>query len=251
MSKRLEGKVALVTGGSRGIGAAIAKRLASDGAGVVVNYNGNKDAALQVIQECHADSAGIAVAIQCDVRDLGACRSMVDSIVADLGSIDILVNCAGVTRPGLLVRMSEEDWSDVLATNLRGPKNTSAAALKYMQKQRSGSIVNISSVVGLVGEPGQTNYAAAKAGLLGLTKALAQEVASRNIRVNAVAPGFIETDMTAGLPDKYRESVIGKIALGTFGQPEDIANAVAFLVSDEARYVTGQTLAVDGGMTFV
>jgi 3-oxoacyl-[acyl-carrier protein] reductase len=246
---RLEGKVALVTGASRGIGAAIARRLASDGAAVVVNYAGSKAAADAVVAGIIADG-GRALAVQADVSDSGACTALVASGIEAFGSLDILVNNAGITRDGLIVRMTDEDWDRVIATNLTGVFSMSRAAAKVMMKARTGSIVNISSVVGIAGNAGQANYAAAKAGVIGLTKSVARELAARNVRCNAVAPGFIETDMTAELSEVQRAAIAASVAMGRFGSGEDVASAVSFLASDDAAYVTGQVLAVDGGMTF-
>lgn len=247
--KRLDGKVALVTGASRGIGAAIARRLASEGAAVAVNYAGRADAAAEVVASIEA-AGGQAKAFQADVSDSAACSALVAAVADEFGSLDILVNNAGITRDGLLVRMSDEDWRAVLDTNLSGAFFATRAAGKIMMKARSGSIVTIASVVGLVGNAGQVNYAAAKAGLVGMTKAVARELASRNVRANAIAPGFIATEMTDALPQAARDAAAASIALGRFGSPEDIATAVAFLASDEAAYITGQVIAVDGGMTF-
>jgi len=250
MSERLAGKVALVTGASRGIGAAVAKRLAAEGAAVAVNYAGSKaaaDAVVIAIQE----AGGTARAFQADVSDSGACSALVESVIAELGGLDIVVNNAGIARDGLVVRMSDEDWSAVIDTNLSGVFAITRAAARPLMKQRSGSIINITSVIGLVGNAGQANYAAAKAGVIGLTKSVARELAPRGVRVNAIAPGFIETDMTAELSDAVCDAAKQQIAMRAFGSPDDIAAAVAFFASDDARYVTGQTLAVDGGMTFV
>jgi 3-oxoacyl-[acyl-carrier protein] reductase len=246
---RLEGKAALVTGASRGIGAAIARRLAADGAAVAVNYSGSKDAAEAVVADIVA-GGGRAVAIQADVSDPAACTALVAHTIEAFGSLDILVNNAGITRDGLIVRMTDDDWDRVIATNLTGVFSMSRAAAKVMMKARSGCIVNISSVVGIAGNAGQANYAAAKAGVIGLTKTVARELAARNVRCNAVAPGFIETDMTAELGEAQRAAIAASVAMGRFGTGEDVASAVAFLASDEAAYVTGQVLAVDGGMTF-
>jgi 3-oxoacyl-[acyl-carrier protein] reductase len=245
----LTGKVALVTGASRGIGAAIALKLASLGATIAVNYAGSCDAATAVVGTIEA-AGGRALSLQADVSDPGAATGLVEVTIAELGGLDIIVNNAGITRDGLLVRMSDEDWSAVIDTNLSGVFNVTRAATRHLMKQRSGSIINITSVVGLVGNAGQANYSAAKAGVIGLTKSVARELAPRGIRVNAVAPGFIETDMTAKLPDNIRAATMAEIALGRFGAAEDVANAVAFLASDDAGYITGTTLAVDGGMTF-
>jgi|SRR5574344_224854 3-oxoacyl-[acyl-carrier protein] reductase len=244
---QLEGKVALVTGGSRGIGRAIALLLASRGADVAINFAGNEAAAQATVNEIIALGRK-AIMIKADVADNGACTAMVDQVVKEMGKIDILVNNAGITRDGLLMRMKVEDWDAVLNTNLKSVYNCSKAAIKYMMKARSGRIVSISSVVGLMGNAGQANYAAAKAGIIGFTMALAKEVASRGITVNAVAPGFVNTDMTKVLPEKVVENLKAAIPLAKLGEPEDIAKAVAFLVSDDAAYITGQTLHVDGGM---
>ena len=245
----LKGKVALVTGASRGIGAAIAVTLASQGAVVAVNYAGSCDAATAVVDAIEA-TGGRALSLQADVSDAGAAAGLVEITIAELGGLDIVVNNAGITRDGLLVRMSDADWSAVVDTNLTGVFNVTRAATRHLMKQRSGSIINITSVVGIAGNAGQANYSAAKAGVIGLTKSVARELAPRGIRVNAVAPGFIDTDMTAKLPENIRAATMAEIALGRFGAAQDVANAVAFLASDDAGYVTGQTLAVDGGMTF-
>ncbi|MHB1016368.1 MAG: 3-oxoacyl-[acyl-carrier-protein] reductase [Coriobacteriia bacterium] len=246
---RLEGRVALVTGASRGIGAAVAWRLAAEGASVVVNFAGRADAAAAVVSAIE-QGGGSAIAVQADVSDSAACAALVDAAVARFGRIDILVNNAGITRDGLLVRMSDDDWRSVIDTNLSGAFYLARSVGKLMMKQRSGSIVNMASVVGVMGNAGQVNYAAAKAGLIGMTKSIARELAGRGVRVNAVAPGFIATDMTDALPEAAREAAVSSIAMGRLGTPEDIAAAVAFLASDDAAYITGQVIAVDGGMTF-
>ena len=244
---QLEGKVALVTGGSRGIGRAIALLLAKRGADVAINFAGNEAAAQATVDEIKALGRK-AIMIKADVAVNAACVAMVDQVVQEFGKIDILVNNAGITRDGLLMRMKEEDWDAVLNTNLKSVYNCSKAAIKYMMKARAGRIVSISSVVGLMGNAGQANYAAAKAGIIGFTMALAKEVASRGITVNSVAPGFVNTDMTKVLSEKVVENLKAAIPLAKLGEPEDIAKAVAFLVSDDAAYITGQTLHVDGGM---
>lgn len=244
---QLEGKVALVTGGSRGIGRAIALKLAGCGADVVINFAGNVAAAEATVSEIKALGRR-AMMIQADVSNGEACTAMIESVIKEMGKIDILVNNAGITRDGLLMRMKDADWDAVINTNLKSVYNCTKAVIKYMMKARSGRIVNISSVVGLIGNPGQANYAAAKAGILGFTKSVAKEVASRGITVNAIAPGFIKTDMTSTLPEKVVEQMLASIPLARMGEAEDIAKAAAFLVSDEAAYITGQTLHVDGGM---
>ena len=238
---QLEGKIALVTGASRGIGRAIAVALAAAGANVAVNYAGNKAAAEAVAAEIEAMGRKVLL-LQGDVAQLEVCTEMIDA------GIDILVNNAGITRDNLLMRMKEEDWDAVLNTNLKGVFNCTKAAVKYMMKQRAGRIVNITSVVGVMGNAGQANYAAAKAGCIGFTKSVAKEVAARGITVNGVAPGFIKTDMTSVLPEKVVADMEAGIPLARLGEPEDIAKAVLFLVSDDAAYITGQTLHVDGGM---
>lgn len=246
---RLDGKVALVTGASRGIGAAIALRLASEGAHVAVNYAGSEEAAKGVVAAI-VEAGGSAQAIRADVSDPSACTELVEKVVEEHGRLDVLVNNAGITRDGLIVRMSDEDWDAVIGTNLTGVFSMTRAAAKVMMKARSGAIVNVSSVVGITGNAGQANYAAAKAGVIGLTKSVARELAGRKVRCNAVAPGFIETDMTRALNEQQRDAIAGAIAMGRFGSGSDVAAAVAFLASDDAGYVTGQVLAVDGGMTF-
>ena len=243
----LDGKIALVTGGSRGIGRAIALRLAGEGAKVAINYAGNQTAAEEVkaIIEQHG---GTAMIVQTDVSDSAAAAEMVARVHEELGGLDILVNNAGITRDTLLVRMEGEDFDAVINTNLKGIYACTKAAAKFMTKQRSGRIVNLSSVVGEIGNIGQTNYAAAKAGVIGFSKAAAKEFAARHVTVNVVAPGFIDTDMTAVLKDSIREKLIEGIPLGALGKPEHVADAVLFLVSDAASYITGQVLNVDGGM---
>ena len=243
----LDGKIALVTGGSRGIGRAIALRLAEEGAKVAINYAGNQTAA----EEVHAiieQHGGTAMIVQTDVSDSTAAAEMVARVHEELGGLDILVNNAGITRDTLLVRMKDEDFDAVINTNLKGIYACTKAAAKFMTKQRSGRIVNLSSVVGEIGNIGQTNYAAAKAGVIGFSKAAAKEFAARHVTVNVVAPGFIDTDMTAVLKDSIREKLIEGIPLGALGKPEHVADAVLFLVSDAASYITGQVLNVDGGM---
>jgi 3-oxoacyl-[acyl-carrier protein] reductase len=238
----LEGRVALVTGGSRGIGAAVSRDLAVAGARVAVNYRTGKDAAEAVASEIGG------VALSADVSDPEQAQALVERIESDLGDLDILVNNAGVTRDTLIARMSDEDWNVVLDTNLRGAFNTSRAVARKMLRRRSGVIVNLTSVVGLHGNPGQANYAASKAGLIGLTKALARELGSRGVRVNAVAPGYIDTELTNVLSDEQRGAILANTPLGRLGQPEDVAGAVRFLCSDEAAFVTGEVLLVDGGL---
>ena len=243
----LDGKTALVTGASRGIGRAIAIRLASEGAAVAINYAGNVKAAEDVKAVIEA-AGGRAMLVQADVADSTAVDAMIKAVIEAFGQIDILVNNAGITRDGLLMRMKEEDWDAVINTNLKGIFHCTKAVSKLMMKKRYGRIVNMASVVGLIGNAGQSNYAAAKAGVIGFSKSMARELASRGITVNMVAPGFIDTDMTAVLPDKVREAMVADIPLGKIGTPENVADAVVFLVSDQASYITGQTINVDGGM---
>ena len=247
MQTRLENQVAVITGAGRGIGHAIAVRLASEGAHVA-SVSRTEANAQRTAAEINALRADSAKAYSVDVADHAGVQTIGAQILEDLGRVDILVNNAGVTRDGLSMRMPVEDWDTVLNTNLRGAFNFVQALMRPMIKQRSGRIINISSVIGLIGNAGQANYAASKAGLIGLTKSLARELASRGITVNAIAPGLIETDMTGVLSDESRQSILQKIPLGKLGQPDDIAAAVAYLASAEARYITGQVLAVDGGM---
>lgn len=242
-----EKKVAVVTGASRGIGRAIALELGRRGNIVVVNYNGSAEKAEAVKQEIEA-AGGEACAMQCDVSDYGACEAFMKDIIKEYKRIDILVNNAGVTRDGLLMQMKEEDFDTVVDTNLKGAFHTIRFAARQMLKQRSGRIINLSSVVGLRGNGGQVNYSASKAGIIGLTKSAAKELASRGITVNAIAPGFIETEMTAVLPEETKAATLKEIPLQKFGKPEDVAQAAAFLASEEAAYITGQVLCVDGGM---
>ena len=239
--------VALVTGGSRGIGRAICLELARQGAAVAVNYAGNEQAAQETVEACRA--LGVqAEAFRADVSDPAACEELISQVKERFGRLDILVNNAGVTRDGLLMTAKAEDFDRVLDTNLKGAYFCMKAAAKLMMRQRYGRIVNLSSVVGLRGNAGQTNYSASKAGLIGLTKSLAKELASRNVTVNAVAPGFIATDMTAALPEAVRTEMCKTIPEGRAGQPEDVANAVAFFAAEQSSYLTGQVLCVDGGM---
>ncbi|MFD1705849.1 3-oxoacyl-[acyl-carrier-protein] reductase [Siminovitchia sediminis] len=244
---RLEGKVALVTGASRGIGKAVALALAEEGANVVVNYAGSTGKANETVSEIQAMGRE-AVAYQCNVSDSEAVQAMVKDTVAKFGKLDILVNNAGITRDNLLMRMKEDEWDDVIDTNLKGVFLCTKAVTRQMMKQRSGRIINMASIVGVIGNPGQANYVAAKAGVIGLTKSAARELASRGITVNAVAPGFITTDMTDQLTDEQKDAMLKQIPLEKFGQASDIANTVVFLASDEAGYITGQTIQVDGGM---
>lgn len=243
----LTGKVALVTGAGRGIGRQIALTLAAQNAFVIVNYNGSKDKAEETVSEIKA-AGGDAVSYKCNVSDFVECQQMITAIIKEYKHIDILVNNAGITRDGLIMKMSEDDYDAVLDTNLKGTFNTIRHMSRYFLKQKSGRIINISSVSGILGNAGQANYSASKAGVIGLTKAVARELASRGITVNAVAPGFVDTDMTDALSDSAKENLISQIPLGRTGKPQDIANAVLFLASDAAGYITGQVLSVDGGM---
>lgn len=243
----LRGKIAVVTGGSRGIGKAVAERLASEGAFVIINYNGSCECAKKVKQGI-LDKGGKAEILQCDVSEFAACESFIKEIIGTYGRIDILVNNAGITKDGLLMAMSEADFDNVIDTNLKGCFQMIRFASRRMMKQRYGRIINVSSVSGVAGNAGQANYSASKAGIIGLTKSAAKELASRGITCNAIAPGFVKTEMTDVLSDEVKENAKKQIPLGRFAEPEDIANAAVFLASDKASYITGQVLLVDGGM---
>jgi 3-oxoacyl-[acyl-carrier protein] reductase len=243
----LEGKAALVTGASRGIGREIALKLASLGADVAVNYSGSEAKANEVVAEIEAMGRK-SFAVKCNVSDAEEVTSMVKKAIEQFGALDILVNNAGITRDNLLMRMKESEWDEVLNINLKGVFLCTKAVTRQMMKQKSGRIINIASIVGVSGNPGQANYVAAKAGVIGLTKTAAKELASRNITVNAVAPGFISTDMTDKLPEDIKADMLKLIPLARFGEPKDIANVVAFLASSESSYMTGQTLHIDGGL---
>ena len=244
----LENKIALVTGGSRGIGKEIALSLAKEGAVVIVNYNGSKESAEAVVEEIIA-AGGKAESYQCNVADGATCEAMVKDLIEKHGRVDILVNNAGITRDNLLMKMSEEDFDSVIDTNLKGTFHTIRYLSRYFLKQRSGKIINISSVVGIGGNAGQANYSASKAGIIGLTKSVAREFASRGINVNAVAPGMVDTEMTQVLSDSVKEEMMKQIPLRKMGNTKNIADAVVFLASDKSDYITGQVLVVDGGMT--
>jgi 3-oxoacyl-[acyl-carrier protein] reductase len=244
---RLKDKVAVVTGASRGIGRAIAERLASEGAKVVVNHRASSEQAEEVVRAIR-EQGGEAVAMQADVSDYQQAHELIQSITKQFGRIDVLVNNAGTTRDTLLMMMKESDWDLVIDTNLKSVFNCCKAVARGMVRQRSGRIINITSVAGLAGNPGQTNYAASKAGIVGFTKSLAKELGTRHITVNAVAPGFVPTALTNSLPEDLKQEAIEHTPLGRFGEPEEIAAAVAFFASDEAGFITGQVLSVDGGL---
>ena len=243
----LEGKAALVTGASRGIGREIALELARQGANVAVNFSGSEAKANEVVDEIKALGRE-AFAVKCDVSNAEQVTEMVKGTIASFGKLDILVNNAGITRDNLLMRMKEEEWDDVININLKGVFLCTKAVTRQMMKQRVGRIINIASIVGVSGNPGQANYVAAKAGVIGLTKTTAKELASRNITVNAIAPGFITTDMTDKLPEEVKTEMLKQIPLARLGEPKDIAKITAFLASDDSSYITGQTLHIDGGM---
>lgn len=245
--KRFENKIVLVTGAGRGIGASIAKRFASEGAEVIVNYSGNDEAAQKTVDEITA-TGGQAQKYKCSVNDSESVKVMIDEIIKKFGRIDILVNNAGITKDGLMLRMTDEDFDRVIDVNLKGTFNCTKYVSKYMLKQKSGKIINISSVVGLSGNAGQVNYSASKAGIIGITKSAAKEFSSRGITVNAVAPGYVDTDMTKVLSDNIRNEILKNIPLQRMGNVEDISNCVAFLASEDASYITGQVISVDGGM---
>lgn len=244
---KLEGKVALVTGASSGIGRAIAIRFAQEGADVIVNYYGNAASAEEVVNEI-VKCGGKAEAVKCDVSDFSKVKEMMDCIAEKYGRIDILVNNAGITRDNLIMRMEEEDFDKVIDINLKSCFNTIKCASKYMVKQKGGKIINIASVVGITGNAGQANYAASKAGVIALTKSAAKEFASKNININAIAPGYIETKMTDVLNDRIKEEILKRIPFKTPGKPEDVAKAALFLASEDSNYITGQVINVDGGM---
>lgn len=243
----LTGKVAVVTGASRGIGREIARTLAAEGAVVIVNYNGSRQKAEEVVAQIES-AGGKAEAVQCDVSDFEKAGELMEYVIKTYGRADILVNNAGITRDGLLMRMSEEDFDCVVRTNLKGAFNCMRHVARQMIKQKSGRIINISSVSGVLGNAGQVNYAASKAGIIGMTKSVARELASRGITVNAIAPGFINTEMTQVLSEAVKEGAAAQIPMKVFGETKDVADAAAFLASDKARYITGQVLCVDGGM---
>ncbi|KNF08775.1 3-oxoacyl-[acyl-carrier-protein] reductase FabG [Gottschalkia purinilytica] len=243
----LQGKVALVTGGSRGLGRAIAIKLAELGADIVINYSSSEDQALKVKEEIE-NLGRRALVIKADISNIEEASNLVSESLNEFSKIDILVNNAGITKDNLLLRMTENEWDDVININLKGTFNVTKSLIRSMIKQRDCSIINVASIVGVSGNAGQCNYSASKAGVIGFTKSLAKEVAKKNVRVNAIAPGFIETDMTGKLSDKIIDEYLKSIPLGKLGEPEDVANAVAFLASDMSKYITGQVLVVDGGL---
>jgi len=243
----MEDKVALVTGASRGIGRSIAIALGQKGVKVAVNYAGSEGRAQEVVDSIKA-AGSEAFAVQCDVSDIGAVQDMVQQVITTFGSMDILINNAGITKDNLIMRMKEADWDEVINTNLKGVFNTTKAATRPMMKQKQGKIINIASIGGIIGNAGQANYVAAKSGVIGLTKTTARELASRNITVNAIAPGYIATEMTEDLPEDVKASMLSQIPLNRLGDPEDVAKVALFLVSDASDYMTGQIICVDGGM---
>lgn len=245
--KALSGKIALVTGAGRGIGRAVALKLGAMGAVVLVNYNGSADRAGEVVEQVEA-AGGSAAAIRCNISDYDACEKMVKDVIEKYGRVDILVNNAGIARDNLIMRMTEEEYDSVLDTNLKGAFNTIRHLSRFFLKQRAGKIINISSVSGVLGNAGQANYSASKAGLIGLTKSVARELAGKGVCVNAVAPGFIDTEMTKAMPEKVREAAVDTIPMGRMGLPEEIAETVAFLAGSGSDYITGQVICVDGGM---
>lgn len=246
-SYHLTGKTALVTGGSRGIGRSIVLHLAASGADVAFTYRSRKEEADSLAAEVRSQGRK-AAAFQSDAASTAQSNDVVQAVIKEFGRLDILVNNAGVTKDGLLMRMSEQDWDDVINTNLKSVFNFTKAACRQMMGQQAGKIINISSVVGIIGNAGQSNYVASKAGVIGFTKSMAKELASRNIQVNAIAPGFIETEMTEKLNDKQKEGILGIIPMKRMAKPEEVAKVVCFLASDDSSYITGQTLCVDGGM---
>ncbi|MEK7264137.1 MAG: 3-oxoacyl-[acyl-carrier-protein] reductase [Bacteroidota bacterium] len=247
MKLSLENKIALITGGSRGIGKAIAIALAQAGCNIAFTYRSAQQQAEEVAEEIRSLNRDVKI-YQANVASTAETKTVVDDVVKTFQRLDILVNCAGITKDGLLMRMKEEDFDDVIATNLKGVFNYTQAASRQMMSQRAGKIINITSVIGLMGNAGQSNYAASKAGIIGFTKSIAKELASRNIQVNAIAPGFIETEMTGALNEEQRKQILDKIPLKRIAQPQEIGNVVCFLASSAADYITGQTLCVDGGM---
>lgn len=240
-------QVCLITGASRGIGAATAKYMANLGATVIVNYSGSKDKAEAVVDEIEA-AGGKAEAVCCNVADMEACQAMIDTVVAKYGKVDVLINNAGITRDGLILKMKDEDFDAVINTNLKGTYNTIRCLAKQLLKQKYGRIVNLSSISGVHGNPGQVNYSASKAGVVGITKSVAKELASRNITCNAIAPGFIETDMTDAMSDAAKEAILSVVPMKRGGKPEEVAALIAFLASKEASYITGQVIEISGGM---